>query len=315
VIAKALGKAVRWKLPNDQDAARALQSGETGLTETPHFAHQPRDGHAITGTMPLQRKRRAILNIEVLQEVLRRWTQPMMNRPDPVKLAFVEAGSPPVITWPGPDPIAYGEKLTSAQLNATASVEGTLIYTPGPRLCAAGGNAHALGHIHSGRFRPLRPAAGRNFNCCDQGNAGHFLAKTCTMIYGTALDAAQLNASAQVPGKFDYSPAAGEVLPPGKHTLSVVFTPADGANYATAQATVPVTVAKAASPSNGRHPIRLHTAHSSATRSSVPWHRFRERSNTAPGQERCLRQESIDCRWFSILRILWPTLNRRLPFH
>jgi hypothetical protein len=68
------------------------------------------------------------------------------------------------------------------------------------------------------------------------------------MIYGTTLDDAQLNASARVPGRFDYAPAPGEVLPPGKHTLSVVFTPADSANYESAQATVQVTVAKAAAP-------------------------------------------------------------------
>ena len=37
------------------------------------------------------------------------------------------------------------------------------------------------------------------------------------------------------------------MLPPGMHTLSVTFIPADSANYATAQATVALTVAKAAS--------------------------------------------------------------------
>jgi hypothetical protein len=61
---------------------------------------------------------------------------------------------------------------------------------------------------------------------------------------GVALGAAQLNASTSVPGTFEYSPAAGEVLPEGKHTLSVTFIPEDQANYVTAQATVSVTVAK-----------------------------------------------------------------------
>jgi hypothetical protein len=67
------------------------------------------------------------------------------------------------------------------------------------------------------------------------------------IVYGTALDEAHLNGSAPVPGKFEYSPAAGEMLPPGMHTLSVTFTPADTANYATAQATVSLSVAKAKS--------------------------------------------------------------------
>ena len=34
VVAKALGKPVRWKIPDDQDAARALQYGDTGRPET-----------------------------------------------------------------------------------------------------------------------------------------------------------------------------------------------------------------------------------------------------------------------------------------
>lgn len=34
------------------------------------------------------------------------------------------------ITWPTPAPIAYGTALTSKQLNATANVPGTLVYTP-----------------------------------------------------------------------------------------------------------------------------------------------------------------------------------------
>ena len=45
------------------------------------------------------------------------------------------------------------------------------------------------------------------------------------IVYGTALSAAQLNATTSVPGVFVYAPAAGTVLQPGSQTLSVVFTP------------------------------------------------------------------------------------------
>jgi sugar lactone lactonase YvrE len=54
--------------------------------------------------------------------------------------------------------------------------------------------------------------------------------------YGTPLSAAQLSASASVPGTFSYSPAAGAVLGPGRQTLSVTFTPTDSVNYTTATA-------------------------------------------------------------------------------
>jgi Tol biopolymer transport system component len=49
--------------------------------------------------------------------------------------------------------------------------------------------------------------------------------------YGTALGAAQLNATASVPGTFSYTPAAGTVLAAGSRPLSATFTPADPANY------------------------------------------------------------------------------------
>lgn len=63
--------------------------------------------------------------------------------------------------------------------------------------------------------------------------------------YGIALSAAQLNAAANVPGTFAYSPVAGKVLNVGTQTLTVVFTPTDTTDYTTATATVLLTVNKA----------------------------------------------------------------------
>jgi hypothetical protein len=66
------------------------------------------------------------------------------------------------------------------------------------------------------------------------------------ITYGTALSATQLNATANVPGTFVYSPAAGTVLNAGANqTLSVTFTPTDAANYTGATATTTITVLKA----------------------------------------------------------------------
>jgi hypothetical protein len=65
------------------------------------------------------------------------------------------------------------------------------------------------------------------------------------ITYGTALGAAQLDATADVPGSFAYSPAAGTVLHAGTQTLSATFTPADTADYSSATASVNITVAKA----------------------------------------------------------------------
>src|SRR6185503_5837966 len=63
--------------------------------------------------------------------------------------------------------------------------------------------------------------------------------------YGTPLGAAQLNATANVPGSFAYTPAAGTVLAAGNgQLLSAAFTPANTANYANASATVTINVVK-----------------------------------------------------------------------
>jgi hypothetical protein len=50
------------------------------------------------------------------------------------------------------------------------------------------------------------------------------------ITYGTVLGSTQLNATANVPGTFSYSPAAGTLLKAGMQTLSVVFTPGNTAS-------------------------------------------------------------------------------------
>ena len=72
-------------------------------------------------------------------------------------------------------------------------------------------------------------------------------ANPADIIYGAALSATQLNATATtnaspVPGSFVYTPAAGTVLNAGSHTLSVTFTPTDGTKFDTADATVTINV-------------------------------------------------------------------------
>jgi hypothetical protein len=70
-------------------------------------------------------------------------------------------------------------------------------------------------------------------------------ASPADIVYGTPLSAAQLDATADAPGTFAYSPAAGTVLGAGAHTLSVTFTPTDTADYNPATASVTLTVNKA----------------------------------------------------------------------
>jgi hypothetical protein len=63
--------------------------------------------------------------------------------------------------------------------------------------------------------------------------------------YGTPLSSLQLNATANVPGTFSYTPPAGTILSGGTQTLSVIFTPTDSVDYAPATASVTLTVTQA----------------------------------------------------------------------
>lgn len=69
-------------------------------------------------------------------------------------------------------------------------------------------------------------------------------ANPASIVYGTPLGPAQLNATASEPGSFSYSPSAGTCLPAGAQTLSVTFTPTNPAHQSVT-ATVPLTVLKA----------------------------------------------------------------------
>jgi|GEM_PF-4606992 len=65
------------------------------------------------------------------------------------------------------------------------------------------------------------------------------------IVYGTALSATQLNATADAAGTFTYTPAAGTVLAAGTQTLSLSFSPTDTAHYLVTTATRSITVQKA----------------------------------------------------------------------
>ncbi|MFO7695517.1 MAG: hypothetical protein R6V57_20715 [Vicinamibacterales bacterium] len=138
----------------------------------------------------------------------------------------------PVITWANPADIVYGTPLGATQLNATASVAGSFVYTP-----AAGTILQAGARTLSVLFTP---DDGAHYTTATAEATVVVLPATpvitwadpAPIVYGTALGAAQLNATANVPGAFGYKPAAGTVLNVGTQPLAVVFTPTDAVNYA-----------------------------------------------------------------------------------
>jgi RHS repeat-associated protein len=154
----------------------------------------------------------------------------------------------PSITWSTPAAIIYGTALSATQLNASANVPGTFVYSP-----AAGTVLSAGSQTLSTTFTPTNTAeysAATASVTLTVGDATPAITwvRPAAITYGTALSATQLNATANVPGTFSYSPAAGAVLGLGTQTLSTTFTPngATGGDYTTLTASVPLTVVKAA---------------------------------------------------------------------
>jgi Flp pilus assembly CpaE family ATPase len=151
----------------------------------------------------------------------------------------------PAIVWPKPATIAYGTPLSAAQLNATAAIAGKFAYTP-----ALGEVLEAGTHTLSAIFTPAdtagyAPAQAVVVLTVSKATAAVTWPKPASIAYGTKLSDKQLNASASIPGKFTYTPAAGEVLDAGVQTLKAVFTPEDLTSYDESQASVAITVAKA----------------------------------------------------------------------
>ncbi len=92
------------------------------------------------------------------------------------------------------------------------------------------------------------------------------------IIYGTPLGGTQLDATASVPGTFNYIPAAGTVLPVGNgQALAVVFTPFDATDYTggIATTTINVRAGPAAGPV-GSNPLILRPREAQSGRRDRP---------------------------------------------
>src|SRR6202030_1029436 len=165
--------------------------------------------------------------------------------------------------------------LPAPQLTATASVPGTLVYTPAAGVVPAAGT-----DTLSVTFTPT--------DTTDYTTVTKTVALTVTqaapvitwappasITYGTALSATQLNATASVPGNLVYTPAAGNIPTAGTDSLTVTFTPTDTLNNSIVTKTVSITVTQAApvitwsNPANIVYGTALSTTQLNAT-ASVP---------------------------------------------
>jgi hypothetical protein len=161
----------------------------------------------------------------------------------------------PAISWATPAPITYGTALSAAQLNAASNVAGTFVYNP-----AAGTMLNAGTQILSTTFTPAdttdySTAIATVTLTVNQAASVISWATPAPIAYGTALSSTQLDATANVPGTFAYTPPAGTVLPAGSQTLAVAFTPTNAVDYKSATAQVTLLVIQ---PSIGLSPSSLN---------------------------------------------------------
>ena len=149
----------------------------------------------------------------------------------------------PSIRWPAPDPINNTTPLGSAQLNASASVPGSFAYSP-----AAGELPGAGAHTLLVNFTPADPVnyspvqARVSLTVIEPKPAAITWQNPHSISYGTVLGDEQLSAKSSEPGSFRYVPAPGNVLPPGRHELSAIFTPEDKVKYSETRAAVTLIV-------------------------------------------------------------------------
>ena len=150
----------------------------------------------------------------------------------------------PPIAWVAPSAIAFGTPLGDEQLDATSSVPGTFTYTPPAGTVLQPGDDQVL----TAEFTPTdltnyaKVTTNRTIDVLPVSGDAITWAPPADLPYGRRLGAAQLNATANLPGSFSYLPRAGTVLAPGTHELTVVFTPTDIAHHAALTVTVTVNV-------------------------------------------------------------------------
>jgi hypothetical protein len=156
----------------------------------------------------------------------------------------------PVITWATPATVYFGTALSATQLNASSGgVAGAFTYTPvsGTVMSTVGVQALSVTFSPSDSANYNSQSASVNLDVTNKIVPAVTWATPAAIIFGTALDAIQLNASAgAVAGSFSYSPAAGTVLSAGTHNITATFSPTDTTTYSSTSANVNLLVNQAA---------------------------------------------------------------------
>ena len=160
----------------------------------------------------------------------------------------------PIITWPTPAPITYGTPLSAVQLNATASVPGSFVYTP-----AAGAVLGAGSQTLSVTFTPTD---GVDYTTATTTvpltvNKGNLTvtANNASRVYGAANPAftpsysgfVNGDTSAVLTGSPSLTTTATAASPVGSYTITAAAGTLSAANYSFTFVNGTLTVTKATS--------------------------------------------------------------------
>ena len=106
------------------------------------------------------------------------------------------------IVWGAPAPIVYGTPLSATQLNATASVAGSFVYSPALGTLLGTGATYIDSNIHARNRRPVGKPVGDAYS--HQSHSGDQLGGHRHPSWrGTcAFRPAQLDATATIPGRY-----------------------------------------------------------------------------------------------------------------
>ena len=149
----------------------------------------------------------------------------------------------PVLTWASFGDLPYGTGLSAAHFNITASVPGSFSYAPVLGTILPLGDNQTL-------LAAFTPADSANYASATASLKVNVVkavplitwAAPAAMKLGAKLSKTQLNATANVPGTWLYTPPMGAPLGEGSHILTVMFTPEDKVHYLDASKQVTVAV-------------------------------------------------------------------------
>ena len=161
------------------------------------------------------------------------------------------AKADPILNWSNPADIVYLTPLSAIQLDAVEqnALPGSFVYAPAAGTILNAGDDQVLNVTFT-------PAESLNYNIASTGVSINVVKATpaiswadpADISYGTLLSETQLNATADgdLPGSFEYTPAAGALLDVGEdQPLNVVFTPTESENYNSVPDSVVIDVVKA----------------------------------------------------------------------